>query len=215
MSAGPAAQQFGALTEIAPNEQIELAMSAAPAEIAREATIYVLGAAGYVKVQTGANGFTCLVERQYLHTLEPTCYDAEGTATTLQARLYVEELRAAGLTEDEIERRVKQRYQTGLFKAPRKPGVVYMLSPHNWVMNDRTGKVINVPPHLMFYAPYARQTEVGPFMGPQMPYVVLEGRPDAYIIVAPGLMAAGIQKRLGASPPNANSHHHAPASSTK
>jgi len=199
-------QPFGLLTEIPPEKQIELAMSAAPAEIAAKATVLVLGPNGYVQARTGSNGFTCLVERQYFNTVEPSCYDAEGSATTLQARLYLEELRSAKVPEDEIEKRINERYKTGVFKAPQKPGFVYMLSAHAWVLNDRTNKIVNAPPHLMFYAPYATQKDFGEFVGRHVPYVVLEGRPDAYLIVNPGPMASALQKRSESDRPSAEGH---------
>jgi hypothetical protein len=183
----------GPLTAISPEQQIRLAMSAAPLQIAEHATIYVLGPDGYVKTRSGTNGFTCLVERQLIETLEPSCYDAEGSETTLQARLYREELRAAKVPEHEIEPRIDDGYKSGRFRAPGKPGFVYMLSTHNQVVNDRTNKIIHVPPHLMFYAPYATERDFGGFLGPQWPYVVLAGRPDAYIIVAPALKDRALQ----------------------
>jgi hypothetical protein len=61
---------------------------------------------------------------------QPHCYDAEGSATTLQAKLYREELRTAGIPEDEIQRKLDDGYKVGIFKAPRKPGIVYMISTH-------------------------------------------------------------------------------------
>jgi len=202
-------QQFAAiLTEIPAEQQIQLAMSAAPPEIARHATILLLGPNGYVTARTGTNGFTCLVERQYLETLEPSCYDAEGGATTVKVRIYLEELRAAKIPEEEIERRINERYEAGIFKAPGKPGLVYMLSPHNRVYNDRTNKIIHAPPHLMLYAPYATQKDFGEFVGPHVPYVVLEGRPDAYIIVVPALMAAALQQPANGAETDANKHSH-------
>jgi len=182
------------LPEIPAEQQVQLAMGAAPPEISRHATILVLGPNGYVTAQNGTNGYTCLVERQFPETLEPSCYDAEGSATTLLARIYREELRVAKIPEEDIERRIDERYKAGAFKAPRKAGFVYMLSPHNKVYNDRTKTVIRVPPHLMFYAPYMTQKDIGEFVGPHIPYVVLEGRPDAYIIVAPALMARALQQ---------------------
>jgi hypothetical protein len=173
------------LTQLSAEEQIELATGAAPAPIARHATIMVLTPTGYITARSGTNGFTCLVERQLPETLEPSCYDAEGSATTLKARLFREELRLANVPKDEIERRLDENYQTGKLLAPRRPGLVYMLSRSNWVWNDRTQTIIHAPPHVMFYAPYATAKDVGGFLGPQYPYVVLEGRPDAYIIMIP------------------------------
>jgi hypothetical protein len=202
-------EQFaGLLPAIPAEQQIQLAISAAPAEISRHATIMILGPNGYLTARTGTNGFTCLVERQYLETLEPSCYDAEGSATTLQARIYLEELRAVKISEEEIARRINDRYKAGIFKAPEKQGLVYMLSPHNKVYNDRTNKIIHAPPHLMFYAPYATQKNFGEFVGPHVPYVVLEGRPDAYLIVNPSLMAGGLQQPVNGEQTDTSQHSH-------
>jgi len=84
-------------------ERIKLAESAAPPEIAGHATVYLLERTGYVKIREGTNGFSCLVDRQTLLNLEPTCFDAEGSATTLATRLYVEEQRAKGKSEEQIQ----------------------------------------------------------------------------------------------------------------
>ena len=75
-------------------ERIKLAKSAAPPEISDHATVYVLDKTGYVKVQDGTNGFSCFVDRQTPFNLEPTCFDAEGSASTLPTRLFAEEQRA-------------------------------------------------------------------------------------------------------------------------
>src|SRR5580693_3700438 len=84
-------------------ERIKLAESAAPPEVSSKATVYVLEKSGYVKVREGTNGFSCVVDRQTPLNLEPTCFDAEGSATTLQSRFLAEELRAKGENEDEVK----------------------------------------------------------------------------------------------------------------
>src|SRR4051794_18790571 len=75
--------------------QIPPAESAGP-PVAEDAAIYVLGPRGYTKVRDGRNGFTCLVSRQRPDTLEPECFDGEGTAAVVPVRLFIEEQRAAG-----------------------------------------------------------------------------------------------------------------------
>src|SRR5260370_41763668 len=77
-------------------ERIKLAESAAPPEISANAIAYLLERSGYVKIREGTNGFSCLADRQTPLNLEPTCFDAEGSATTLPTRLYVDEQRAQG-----------------------------------------------------------------------------------------------------------------------
>jgi len=167
-------------------ERIKLAESAAPAEISGKATIYLLERTGYVKVREGANGFSCLVERQTPLTMEPECYDAEGSATTLLTRLYTEEQRAQGKGEEQIANEIEAGYKSGKFKAPRKPGIIYMMSEHNHVLNPQNQQIIHFGPHLMFYAPYAKDEDLGsPPSSRSMPFLVNPGKPDAVIIVVP------------------------------
>ena len=163
--------------------QIALAESAAPPAVASAAAVYVIGPAGYRKVRDGRNGFTCFVSRQRPDTLEPECFDAEGTATVLPARLFVESRRAGGAQEAAIDAEFEAGYRNGRFEAPRKPGIVYMLSPHNYVFDPERGQVIHFPGHLMFYAPYATEKDVG--SGPGAPYIVSPGTAHALMIVVP------------------------------
>ncbi len=115
--------------------QVALAESAGPATVGRDATIYIIGPTGYKKVRSGSNGFTCLISRERRDTLEPECFDAEGTATIVPARIFVEAQRAAGVDDATVDGQVEDGYKTGRFIAPRKPGIVYMLSPHNYVFD--------------------------------------------------------------------------------
>lgn len=165
-----------------PAIQVRLAQSAGPA-VSAAATIYVLGETGYTKVREGTNGFSCLVERQRVDTMEPECYDREGSATTLKVRLFVEEERAKGKTEAQITTDVGAAYKSGRFVAPSKPGLVYMMSEFNYVLDPDSGRVIHFPGHLMFYAPYATVEDLG--AGPGAPFLVNAGRPDALMIVVP------------------------------
>ena len=167
-------------------DRIKLAESAAPAEISGKATVYVLDRVGYVKIREGTNGFSCIVDRQTPWNLEPTCFDAEGTATTLPTRIFVEEQRAKGKTEEQIKTEVGEGYKSGKFKAPTKPGVVYMMSDRGFLLVG-TNKLVPLPPHLMFYAPYATEKDIGsPPPSANMPHLIRAGQPDAYIIVIPG-----------------------------
>jgi hypothetical protein len=165
--------------------QTALALAAGP-PVASGASVYVLGPKGYRRTREGTNGFTCLVTRERLDTMEPECYDAEGTATTLKPRLFVEEMRAQGKDEKWIEAEVERGYASGRFRAPKRPGLVYMLSDYNYVFDPEGGKVIHFPGHLMFYAPNLTAKEVG--SGPGAPYLVRPGHPDALMIVVPAKM---------------------------
>jgi hypothetical protein len=166
-------------------ERIKLAEIAAPPEISGPATLYLLEPAGYVKVREGTNGFTCFVDRQTPVNMEPTCFDSEGSTTTLPTRLFAEEQRAKGKSEEQIKAELAEGYKSGKFQAPRKPGIVYMLSDQIYLLIEN--KIVHAPPHLMFYAPYATEKDIGsPPAAPGMPHVIRAGQPDAYVVVMGG-----------------------------
>jgi len=172
-------------------ERIKLAESAAPPEISGKATVYLLERKGYVKVRGGTNGFSCLVDRQTPLNQEPTCFDREGSATTLLTRLYAEEQRAKGKSEEQITADIEKGYKNGQFIAPRKPGIVYMMSRSAYLYISENNQMVHIPPHLMFYAPYATDKDIGsPPPAADMPHLIRPGQPDAYIIVVPGEHAA-------------------------
>jgi hypothetical protein len=165
-----------------PEVQMALALSAGP-PIADKAAVYVLGPKGYSKLREGSNGFSCIVQRDRPDEIAPQCFDAEGSATTLQVLLFVEAQRAIGVEDAEIQKAVAAGYKTARFKPPGKPGLVYMLSPYNYLRDPESQKIVNFPGHLMFYAPYATSHEVG--TGPGAPYIVNPGKADALMIVIP------------------------------
>ncbi|HJT18395.1 MAG TPA: hypothetical protein VJ853_13440 [Thermoanaerobaculia bacterium] len=163
--------------------QIRLAETAAPPEVASKASIYVLRPNGYALARKGTNAFTCFVDRQHLDTLEPQCMDAEGTATRFLPRIFAEKQRAAGVPEKKIDAAIEEGYRSGQFKAPRRPGIIYMLSDYNYIFDDSSRKVVHVSPHLMFYAPGLRESDVG--SGAGAPFLTHPGAPDNLMIVVP------------------------------
>lgn len=169
------------------DEQISIALSAGPAEIRDKATVYVLGPKGFEKARQGTNGVSCLVGRHFTKsgetTVEPECYDAEGSRTLLLADLYREELRSKGTPEDEIKTEIANGYKDGRFKAPSKPGVRYMLSEDNRLGPTRDGGTVHFPKHFMFYAPYMTARDLG--YDSVAPFLVEPGQPDATMIVLP------------------------------
>ena len=59
--------------------------------------------------------------------------DAEGLATTFLVRRFAEQQRAAGIGEEKISAAIEEGYRTGRFKAPRRAGIIYMMSDYNYV----------------------------------------------------------------------------------
>src|SRR5215470_12167533 len=170
-----------------------LALSACPPSVQAQAGLYLLDQSGYVKVRESQNGFTAIVQHSLPTSQEPRCMDAEGTRTHLPRILKVAEWRAQGKGREEIQRFIADAFAKGVFQPPTRPGIDYMLSTENLTPNEQ-GVIGPYPPHVMFYAPYLTnadlgvdRTNLGPDGNPIGPaFVVLEGTPHALIIVPIG-----------------------------
>ena len=172
---------------VARDLQISIALSAGPASVRDKATVYVLGPKGYEKAREGTNGVSCLVGRSFVKptetTIAPMCYDPEGSQTLLLVELYKEELRAKGTSEADIKTDIANGYKDGRFKAPSRPGVLYMLSSDNRLGPTRDNGTVHVPEHFMFYAPYMTGKDLG--YDAEAPFLVKPGKPDAMMVVFP------------------------------
>jgi hypothetical protein len=168
-------------------DEIRLAASAGPPHVASAATLYRRTSRGYEIARTGTNGFACLVEQSHPSSSEPICYDREGVATHLPVTLARGAWRAEGVDSAEIARRIAEGYEQGTFRAPRHAGIAYMLSPETRFWNPSTRAVEPGTPHLMFYAPYLTNADIGSrgehHAGVGVPFVIEEGSPRAYIVV--------------------------------
>ena len=166
------------------NREIMLARSAAPAEVTARATILVLGDTGYTVAVAGANGVTCYVARSQPESIEPHCFDAEGSRTILQMELRRAALGQLGRSRDEIEREIAQGLADGRFRLPERPAVSYMMSAGQVLYNDEGKHVGRWQPHLMIYFPYLTAEAIG-HTGPDLrsAVVVDAGKPTANLMV--------------------------------
>ncbi|MBC7377011.1 MAG: hypothetical protein H7346_06190 [Burkholderiaceae bacterium] len=96
---------------------VELALSAGPEHLRTEATVYVFGDGGYVRVKAGSNGFSRLVNRDGFQagdrTLRPTGWDAEDSATSLPVMRRVGELLAKRKSADDVKRDIVAGFNEG------------------------------------------------------------------------------------------------------
>ena len=181
-------------------EQIErdLAVSAAPEHLRAGATVYVYGAKGFRTVQSGTNGFTCLLNRDaffYGRTaFKPTCWDAEGATSYVPVMLRVAELLAVGKSVEEIRADVDAGFKDGRFHRPRRTGVAFMLAG-DIELEPATGKLVKqaFPGHYMIYAPGVSSEDLGysreaATANPSLPVIFRSGAGGAelgYLIIVP------------------------------
>ena len=191
------ADKPGTLQLLPRDQEIELAVSAAPTHLRKEATVYVFGKQGYENARPGTNGFTCLVNRDGAQsgdfTLRPTCWDMEGSSSIVPVMLRVGALLAQGKSAAEIKSDIEAGFSDGRFHEPRKAGIAYMLAGDIKQFETRTGKVVarDFPAHYMIYAPGLKNSDIGLTsegykINPALPQVYAGysgGAHTAYIIV--------------------------------
>lgn len=165
LPAGISAQEAALDTGLPPllprDREIALARSAAPPEVSDDATVLVLVRGGYVVAEEGTNGVTCYVSRSRVISIEPHCFDREGTGSILAIHLREAELREQGLGKDAIEATVAREIQEGTLRLPRRPAMSYMMSSAQELYNDAGAPVGAWRPHLMIYYPFLRASELG------------------------------------------------------
>jgi hypothetical protein len=147
--------------------ETDYALSALPPHLRGDATVYLLDPQkGYYVGRQGSNGYICFLSRTEWEWDEfrddictPISYDAEGARTIFPIYMDVAVMRASGKYKaTQIRDSIIQRIQTGVYKAPSKPGMSYMLAPVMRVFPGNPPEV-KVPitvsmPHYMLYAPY-------------------------------------------------------------
>ena len=165
--------------------EIALARSAAPPSISARARVLAFTDSGFVVADSGSNGVTCVVDRSWPQSLEPHCYDAEGTASILPQSLRRTELAHRGEREEEIDRDVAAGLATGRFRIPRRPALTYMMSAAQVLYDDNGRRVGAWRPHLMVYYPYLTNAELGLASRPDMQIGMVseEGTPRASLVV--------------------------------
>ncbi len=165
------------------DREIVLARSAAPAYVSRDATVMVLTDRGFEIAEKGSNGVTCIVNRSQPESLEPHCFDAEGSETVLPIELRRTEMLREGKTNEEIDREIGQGLLSGKYRLPRRPAMSYMMSSGQVLYDDEGKRVGKWHPHLMIFYPNLKPGDLGLGGTPS---------PEAAVVVDPGMPLSNI-----------------------
>lgn len=150
--------------------ETRFALSALPPALRGQATVYLLDpASGYRLARQGSNGQECLVQRTVWELGDfrndiyfPLCYDAAGAGTYLKVIRDAAALRAEGLDAAALKATITQRWQDKTYQVPSRPGLSYMVGPVMRTAGPPDMQVHTMAmPHLMFYAPHARNEDIG------------------------------------------------------
>jgi hypothetical protein len=138
--------------------EIDLARSAAPPSIAKDATVVVLGKDGYETAVKGTNGFVCLVDRSWRDKQdEPEfwnprrrgamCLNPAGARSILPNTFLRTKLALAGRSKDQIFEALRAAFDKKELPEVESGAMCYMMSKQSH-LSDRDG---HWHPHLMFF----------------------------------------------------------------
>ena len=170
LSASPGRAGEPALEQMPAELETRFALSALPPALRDRATVYLLDPQkGYTLARKGTSGLACLVERTVWEWVNfrddiyiPLCYDAAGTKAHLKVMMDAARLRAEGMGPAALKAEIESRYRNGLYRAPEKPGLSYMVGPVMRALGPPDFKLHTMAmPHLMFHAPHATNEDIG------------------------------------------------------
>jgi hypothetical protein len=142
------------------NAEIELAKSAAPESISRDAEVMVLARNGYEIAVKGTNGFVCMVERSWTAGIDDPvfwnpklrgaiCFNAPAARTYLPITIKKTELVLAGRSKAQMAEGIKAAFDKKELPALESGAMCYMMSKQSY-LSDSAG---HWHPHLMFFLP--------------------------------------------------------------
>lgn len=146
------------------------ALSAVPPRLRSKAAVYLLDPqTGYSLARAGTSGIACAVQRTQWEAADyrndiyyAICYDAAGVKTYFQVMLDAAALRAQGMSAAALKAEIEKRFRNKTYVPPAKPGLSYMVGPimRTFGPPDLSVQTMSMP-HLMFYAPYLTNEDIG------------------------------------------------------
>jgi len=141
------------------NAEIQLARTAAPESISRDATILILGRQGYETAVQGTNGFVCLVGRAWGAAFDwdefwnpkvraADCLNPQAAGSLLPIFYLRARMVMAGRSQAEIVSAVKAAFENKQLPDLESGAMDYMMSKSSY-LTDQGGHNM---PHVMFYA---------------------------------------------------------------
>ena len=140
------------------NAEMQLARSAAPDSISRDATILVLGRQGYETAVEGKNGFVCMVERGWMGMFDwpefwspkvraADCLNPQAARSILPIVYLRARMVMAGRSKAEIVSAVKAAFENKQLPDLESGAMDYMMSKTAYLTDEGDHNL----PHLMFY----------------------------------------------------------------
>jgi hypothetical protein len=197
-----AAKSVNKIDPLPKDLEIELALSALPPHLRDSATAYVLNPKkGFEVARKGTNGFHAFVARtgddamqgswplkEYpKDVLYPVSFDAAGAEANMRVFFDIAKMQAEGTPPENLKQLIRDRYRTGYYPPPGRPGISYMLSPilRTYINPGKNDSILTASiPHVMHYAPNLTDQDIGsakPSFNSKYPFLIHQG-PHGYTI---------------------------------
>lgn len=165
------------------DDQIKVALLAAPAELRDGAMVYGYDAAGTLTVlRKGTNQLVCLGDDPKVKGINVSAYHTELEPFMVRGRA----LKTEGKTFQEIFDMRETEVNAGKLKMPINPSTLYVFTADEW--DAATGTVKNGYLRFVIYIPYATSESTGlpaKPTGPGEPWIMDPGTHRAHIMISP------------------------------
>ena len=171
--------------ELAPDKQIQAAVSAAPAELRDAAAVLGYKGGKLVKLREGTGDMVCLASNPTGKQFHVACYHKLLEPFMARGR----ELRAQGVKDPEVDTVRFKEIKSGKLAMPQTPSALYTLTGPPNSFDAATGKVTGAKWLYVVYIPGATEKSTGitEKPAPGVPWIMYPGTPKAHIMFFTGM----------------------------
>jgi hypothetical protein len=186
LSVGAQAPSGALSTTAVPPAEHQIAAAVLPLPADLRATATVLGYAPdgrFVTLRAGLGAMTCLASNPKADRFHVACYHKSLEPFMARGR----ELRAQGVTGDQVDTVRFREVRGGKLKVPKEPALLYSLTGGSF--DPATGSAPGARPLFVVYIPFATVESTGLSAAPARgsPWIMFPGTPKAHIMFTPSM----------------------------
>lgn len=170
---------------LSPEQQIQSATQAAPAEGREEATVYGYTESGeLMTLREGKNQFICIADNPKKDGFQVVCYHKSLEPMMARGRA----LTAEGKSREEKEGIRAQEAKDATMPLPENPATLHIYYGEDGYYNSLTQTNVNAKYRYVVYIPYATQETTGLSLAPNKPghpWLMFPGKYNAHIMITP------------------------------
>ena len=174
-----------ALAQVSAEDQIKMAVLAAPVEYQAGATVYGFNNDGSnYTLREGNNEFYCIADNQEVTRFQVSCYHDSLEAFMERGR----ELRAEGKNPQEIFDIREEEEKSGKLEMPKAPATMHVYYGEDVTYDEEENKLVGGGFRYVVYIPFATQETTGLGIRPNgagHPWLMDPGTHRAHIMITP------------------------------